>query len=245
MKSTRAFTLIELSIVIVIIGLIVGAVFVGNDLILASQRRAQIGQFASFHNAARAFKLKYNALPGDLLKSSGLSFTFPGSSTSNGNGLIEDSSGNIPSVTLWQEPYFFFIQLSDAGMIEGQYTSVSNNYVIGTQFPRAKLNSNSGIIPFTQADAKLGFYFGITSSSTTGTNSVLTLSAGTGALSPDSAYAIDSKIDDGLPVTGLVKAMMSLRVADTTNNSCLTSTAANQYYVGTSDLNCRITAVFP
>ncbi len=63
---TRGFTLIELSIVLVIIGLLVGGILVGRDLIKSSEIRAQIKQFEEFKTAANAFKTKYGYLPGDI-----------------------------------------------------------------------------------------------------------------------------------------------------------------------------------
>ncbi len=56
--SSRGFTLIELSIVLVIIGLIVGGVLVGRDLIRAAAERSEISQFQQFSVAANTFILK-------------------------------------------------------------------------------------------------------------------------------------------------------------------------------------------
>jgi prepilin-type N-terminal cleavage/methylation domain-containing protein len=50
-KSATGFTLIEMSIVLVIIGLIVGGVLVGQDLIRAAYIRAQITQIEKFNTA--------------------------------------------------------------------------------------------------------------------------------------------------------------------------------------------------
>jgi len=66
MKHQRGFTLIELSIVLVIIGLVAGGVLVGRDLIKASEIRATISQKIRYDTAVNTFKLKYNGLPGDL-----------------------------------------------------------------------------------------------------------------------------------------------------------------------------------
>src|ERR1700685_2119592 len=60
------FTLIEMSIVLVVIGLVVGGVLVGQDLIRAAYVRAQISQIEKFNTAVNTFYGKYQALPGDI-----------------------------------------------------------------------------------------------------------------------------------------------------------------------------------
>ena len=59
MKSSSDFTLIEMSIVLVIIGLIVGGVLVGQDLIRAAYVRAQVSQIEKFNTALNTFYGKY------------------------------------------------------------------------------------------------------------------------------------------------------------------------------------------
>lgn len=64
----HGFTLIELSIVIVlvIIGLLVGAVLVGKDLIRAAELRSIASDKEIFRTAVYSFTTKYNAVPGDF-----------------------------------------------------------------------------------------------------------------------------------------------------------------------------------
>ena len=57
--KSAGFTLIELSIVLVIIGLIIGGVLVGRDLIAAAQVRAQISQIEKYQTAVNTFRGKY------------------------------------------------------------------------------------------------------------------------------------------------------------------------------------------
>ncbi len=66
LNSHRGFTLIELSIVLVIIGLIVGGVLVGQDLIHAAALRAVISEKDRFSAAIYTFQGKYGYLPGDF-----------------------------------------------------------------------------------------------------------------------------------------------------------------------------------
>ena len=65
-SKKSGFTLIELSIVLVILGLLVGGILVGADLIQAARIRAQISDFQAINTGAATFQLKYNALPGDM-----------------------------------------------------------------------------------------------------------------------------------------------------------------------------------
>ncbi len=99
-----AFTLIELSIVLVIIGFLVGGALLGKDLIKAAEIRAQISQITEYNTAMNLFKLQYNSLPGDLPPSEasavGFSNSNPFAGTRNGslgagnnNGKIEDTTG--------------------------------------------------------------------------------------------------------------------------------------------------------
>ena len=84
---TAGFTLIELSVVLVIIGLIVGGVLVGQDLIRAATLQAQITQIQKFNTAANTFRLKFNALPGDVANAGNLGLTPRSGSAGQGDGM--------------------------------------------------------------------------------------------------------------------------------------------------------------
>src|SRR6185312_11880077 len=98
-RYRSGFTLIELSIVLVIIGLIVGGVLVGQDLIRAAEIRATVGQYEKYNAAINTFRSKYNGIPGDLLEASATAFglcptagcTTGAAGLGDGNGLIQDS----------------------------------------------------------------------------------------------------------------------------------------------------------
>lgn len=60
------FTLLELSIVIVIIGLIVAGISAGQSLIRQAGVRGVISDFDTLTTALNTFKLQYDALPGDM-----------------------------------------------------------------------------------------------------------------------------------------------------------------------------------
>lgn len=87
------FTLIELSIVLVVIGLIVGGILVGQNLINAAAVRATVTQIEKYNTAANAFREKYGYLPGDIPDPTASSFGFQargaGRGNGDGNGILE------------------------------------------------------------------------------------------------------------------------------------------------------------
>src|ERR1700712_2007792 len=99
MKKQPGFTLIELSIVLVIIGLVVGGVLVGQDLIKAAGVRATISQIEKSNTAVNTFRSKYDGLPGDLATASAIRFglyyptTPSGVYNGNGDGIIDGNYG--------------------------------------------------------------------------------------------------------------------------------------------------------
>src|SRR3954468_8091893 len=79
----NGFTLIELSIVLVIIGLVVGGVLVGRDLMRAAELRAVVSDFDRFQTALYTFQSKYNCLAGDCAYTTRF---FPTVLNGNGDG---------------------------------------------------------------------------------------------------------------------------------------------------------------
>src|SRR3984957_20998129 len=88
--NRNGFTLIELSIVLVIIGLIVGGILVGQDLIKAAEVRAQLLQIEKYNSAVNTFRGKFGGLPGDLALSLANQFGFTSGSNCNGGAAGRD-----------------------------------------------------------------------------------------------------------------------------------------------------------
>lgn len=113
----KGFTLIELSIVLVIIGLIIGGIMTGKILIQQAETRAAASQFQQLETAYRAFQLKYGCIPGDCLNATdffGMNYIVvasgcppsggAGHGNGNGDGFIDKSSGLTSNGTWRCEP---------------------------------------------------------------------------------------------------------------------------------------------
>jgi prepilin-type N-terminal cleavage/methylation domain-containing protein len=114
-RKQAGFTLIEIAIVLVIIGLLLGGILQGQSLINSARVRNLISQIDGVKAAFYGFQDRYGALPGDFtLATTQISGT---TQNGNGNGQIEalNGSGINESVLVWEH-------LSHAGFITGTYT---------------------------------------------------------------------------------------------------------------------------
>lgn len=134
-KNIAGFTLVELSIVIVIIGLIVAGITAGQSLVKQARVRAALTNINELKTAILTFKLQYNYLPGDLPTASQyFSSGCPdvGSSKCNGNG-----NGAVDQVAGFSEAGSVFVHLTLSRILAGTYTKVdtsSGNFSNGGNF---------------------------------------------------------------------------------------------------------------
>lgn len=146
------FSLVELSIVLVILGLLVGGILAGQSLIRASQLRSVAVEYDRYRTATLAFRDKYFAIPGDFSNATGFwgkddaycagdSGTASATGTCNGDGNARLSPG---SASTTGEILQFWRQLALAGLIDGNYTGIAGpsgglNQRIGENVPASKL----------------------------------------------------------------------------------------------------------
>jgi prepilin-type N-terminal cleavage/methylation domain-containing protein len=216
----NGFTLIELSIVLVIIGLIVGGVLVGQNLISAAAVRAQISQIEKFNTATNTFYGKFRALPGDMDPSTAASFGLPVHlapvyTVVSNDGLIEGvdaGDGDIYGQGSYETGQFWLDLSSSAGgqLIQGSFPQINNgcSAAIGASnaascFPTAKLGSGNYIYVYTYNNAN---WYGLASVIGNYNDNKPVFAS---AITVAQANSIDQKTDDGFPTTGNVK------VADT------------------------------
>ena len=210
----KGFTLIELAIVLVILGLLAGGILVGQDLIKAASLRSQIDQFDNYNLAASTFRTKYNALPGDL--SGPGNFNLPatgctgaGVGLGNGNGVIE-SSGSTATAGFPGEPLMFYAQLSSAALISDPITTSGAAVTCSAAAATTVKNGNmpakklGGGRMYPSGFGGLHYYLLANFGNAAATTGAFSAAPGE-ALVPTDAFNIDSKMDDGVPNAGIVR----------------------------------------
>lgn len=181
-KRTEGFTLVELSIVIIIIGFLIAGIAAGNSLIKNAQTSHDINVLQSTNMAIGIFIDKYGSLPGDYNNPGNI---IPGAGAGDNNGSIFCSwFGN--------ECWIAVQQLALAGLINGSY----NGYDQGIPI------SSKGILLVEQvAPGSLPGYYTFTAHTT--------LLREWSNVSTAEAIAIDNKIDDGVPSSGNITAIQA------------------------------------
>ncbi len=250
-KANRTgFTLIELAIVMVIIGLVVGGVMVGKELIRASQFRSAISQVEQIKTAITTFRTKYNCLPGDCTYATDLFGTdssgcpegggSTGTCNGNGNTKISDINYNDNG----QEVYRLWQQLGTgyAELIPGKYTGIYTSIPFkfrpsaGINAPINKLYPNGAMRIYN-----LDNYGGGTSFFAANYKHILEFWGNgvvtTPTVTPSEALTIDSKYDDGLPGYGNI---MSYR--NSLLPQCLTTDVVStaRYDTNYTAINCGV-----
>ena len=203
LPSQKGFTLVELSIVLVIIGLIIGGILKGQELIANAQIKNVVSQSQSYQAAFVSFRDKYNGLPGDLVNAQLLipnctlaNTCSPGATGGDGNGNIgvDVTAAFNGNVSAGLENLAFWQQLAAARFIGGVVLAPTGALAYGNQFPNAESGGGFQIV-----------YEGVSGrhalrlAGATGVPA-----AATGALRADQALQVDTVLDDGRPITGSI-----------------------------------------
>lgn len=130
-RNQSGFTLIEIAIVLVIIGLLLGGVLKGQELINSAKVKNLAGDFKNIPVFIYGYQDKFRALPGDDKAASahvtGGTVATTGGTT--GNGVIE---GDWNSTTATDESILFWQHVRLAGLAPGETvvsTAVGNTYI--------------------------------------------------------------------------------------------------------------------
>lgn len=177
-KAQSGFTLVEIAIVLVIIGLLLGGVLKGQELITQAKIRNVANDFNGLTAAVYAYQDRYKRLPGDDPGASRWTLI---ANAGNGNNVV---TGSYESTTNADESRLFWAELRLAGFVAGATDTLAN---AATQ----PVNAAGGIIGVQHGGLGLA-----------------SLIICSGSLPAKIAQAIDSQFDDGNATTGSVRALL-------------------------------------
>jgi prepilin-type N-terminal cleavage/methylation domain-containing protein len=190
-SGQEGFSLIELAIALVVIGLILGGIFKGQELIERGRLQKTISQIAEYQIALTHFIEHYEALPGDFNLASATwgQQALDGNQNGvvGGHGLERGSE----AVGFWQHLFL-------AGLIQDSGRSAQGGEVhFGQGVPKSPLGGGFTVETDPEPDLK-GLWMLLGQEAGNRGNGPL--------LTPSQAMAIDKKLDNGDPLSGRIRA---------------------------------------
>jgi len=188
-SSTEAgFTLVEIAIVLVIIGLLLGGILKGQEMITQARIKNIVNDFNGITVAVTSYQDRYRAIPGDDLNANAR-WTVQAPASGNGNGTVE---GLYNDATTTTESHVFWQHLRISGFVPGLTTGA------GSRTPPP--NAAGGLIGVESGGAPgnpggLGF-----------TSLIVCFSN----LPEKVASAVDGQMDDSNPASGQIRAQLQV-----------------------------------
>jgi prepilin-type N-terminal cleavage/methylation domain-containing protein len=195
MKHTqKGFTLVEIAIVLVIIGLLLGGILKGQEMITQAKIKNVVADFSGISAAYYGYQDRYRAIPGDDAGATARWATpaTPANPATGafGNGIV---SGGYATTTANEESRLFWQHLRSAGFVAGTGQQQPFNAVTGILGVQSGDGAAAPVATLLNLGGGNGFV------------GLLICSAGL----PDKiAIAVDTQMDDGASNTGTVRSLL-------------------------------------
>lgn len=230
------FTLVELAIVMIVIGLLIGGILKGQELISSAQLKKTYSAVQGYRAAVYTFKDKYRAYPGDMMNAgdflsgcAAMNSCF--NAGGNGDGIV-----GTPNITNWSrndqsttnsEATQLWIHLSLAGLISG--VSGQNVRAWGDLYPESPIDGGFQVAHVNEAgnNAANGHYFVLRFPATGDPHPDV---VGEAVLSPQQVFELEQKYDDQIGNGGKI-------IADDNGSLCW-AIASGRYNMQVTDPVC-------
>src|SRR5258708_6571850 len=213
-RRQHGFTLVEIAIVLVIIGLLLGGILKGQEMITQAKIKNVIADYSGISAAYHGYVDRYKKIPGDdpcaggVVTSGNCGTTtgrWTGATAGNGNGQV---GGAYNTATATDESRLWWDQLRRAGFVSG----------VGDQQP---FNALTGMIGVPTGDGAATPAATLKDAAGNGFVGIIVCSSNL----PDKiAIAADTQMDDGVPNAGSVRGQLQ-----TAPNPAIAATAGTAY----------------
>ncbi len=215
----RGFTLLEISVVILMIGLLTGGITIGVDMIKKSRLKSIMQDFQKYTTASNLFLSRYGALPGDFNQADRF---FANCVTYNSVPCNGNQNGFVENGT---ESLRFFEHLSKAELVSGFY---EYNAAAVTPYYYYPTNNELDVFIVPISDTYFDFEGTMFASGR--------LLSTPEWLTPRDAAYLDRKFDDGLVLSGIFTGYTEVNQG----TNCFTLPPNPTYIESQSDQTCYI-----
>ena len=237
-RKQNGFTLVEIAIVLVIIGLLLGGILKGQELINSARVRNLADTNSGIQAAYYGFIDRYRAVPGDLNATNAQNAIGATPAISVGG----DENGQV-HVGSWDEASALWVHLTQAGFLQGSYqggATSATTYRSNTVAPQNPFNgfmilartrdySTTNGLPSSTQTVRLGLVLGDN-------------------IPVDIARELDVKIDDQLPLTGVLRftgtTVQTFAGVSEATTLCMTADDANLYDIQNDAQNCNLIYIY-
>ena len=236
-RTQQGFTLVEIAIVLVVIGLLLGGILKGQDLVNGARVRNLADMNAGVQAAYYGFIDRYRQVPGDMAAAAAASAVGDATITAGGNANGRIDAGD------WGEASALWVHLTRAGLLQGSFdggATSATRYRDATIAPQNAFNgymllghtrdySTTAGAPGATQPPRLGLVLGDN-------------------IPVDIAREHDLKIDDQRPLTGALRftgtATVSHRGVSEATTSCMTSATTNEYDIAGDAQHCNVVYLY-